>query len=317
MQLTLHEGSALLEREGHQPVTLHVDRTDKETFIIDWSPANDRWGQSELRFGSIAGAAGLIEDENKFWKLHAALPAGEVTSASSERESRKKVCMNASEDVLSSRLLPCRKCWDPDCEFRAPQGFDYCCWYCETRNRTGAGAPCAQQQLDTQTEDGHDPACSRLRMHVLARARWQLLKLTAEAQTEAACLVVPPRRLDTASKVHPAAVILFLTGAGHVDDHEDFFVGGVDLLMRNDQAMQECYILAPKPASGCGLWRPSSDLSAASWWRFCCLGCHSDFCFACAQRLDTFLGSEDGNATSLCHAGSAHGSTQARSPTQD
>ena len=181
MQLTLHEGSALLEREGHQPVTLHVDRTDNETFIIDWSPANDRWGQSELRFGSIEGAAGLIEEEKKFWKLHAALPAGKVTSASGGRESRIQVCMNASEDVLASRLLPCRKCQNPDCEFRASKGFGHCCWYCKTRDRTGAGASCAQQQGDAQTEDGHDPACSCLRMHVLARARWQFLQMTAEA----------------------------------------------------------------------------------------------------------------------------------------
>ena len=211
--------------------------------------------QSELRVGSIAGAAGLIEEEKKFWKLHAALPAGEETSASGGRESRIQVCMNASEDVLASRLLPCRKCRNPDCEFRAPKGFGHCCWYCKTRDRTRAGASCAQQQGDAQTEDGHDPACSRLRMHVLARARWQFLKLTAEAKAEAACLVVPPQQLDTASKVHPAAVILFLTGAGLVDDREDFFVGGVDLLLRNDDAMQECYVLAPKPAGGCGLLR--------------------------------------------------------------
>ena len=65
MQLTLHEGSALLEREGQQPVALRVEKTDNETFIIDWSPANDRWGVSELRFGSIDGEAGLIEDANK------------------------------------------------------------------------------------------------------------------------------------------------------------------------------------------------------------------------------------------------------------
>ena len=40
-----------------------------------------------------------------------------------------------------------------------------------------------------------------------------------------------------------------------MDDREDFFVGGVDLLLRNDDALKECYILAPKPASGCGLLR--------------------------------------------------------------
>ena len=89
-------------------------------------------------------------------------------------------------------------------------------------------------------------------MHVLARARWQFLKLTAEAQAEAACLVVPPQRLDTASKVHPAAVILFLTGAGHVDDREDFFVGGVDLLMRNDQAYKNATSSHRNPPAAAG-----------------------------------------------------------------
>ena len=127
MQLTLHEGSALLEREGQQPVALHVEKTNNETFIIDWSPANDRWGESELRFGSIDGAAGLIEEEKKFWKLHAALPAEEVTSASDGRQSRIQVCMSASVDVLASELLPCRKCQSSECEYRAPQGYQHCC----------------------------------------------------------------------------------------------------------------------------------------------------------------------------------------------
>ena len=91
MQLTLHEGSARLEREGQQPVTLHVDWTDNETFIIDWSPATDSWWQSQLRCGSIEGAAGFIEEENKFWKLHAAPPVEAVASASGGHECWIKV----------------------------------------------------------------------------------------------------------------------------------------------------------------------------------------------------------------------------------
>ena len=66
MQLTLHEGSAFLDRERHHPVTLHMDTTDNETFMIDWTPANDRWGQGEVRCSSIADAAGLIGEEMKF-----------------------------------------------------------------------------------------------------------------------------------------------------------------------------------------------------------------------------------------------------------
>ena len=71
------------------------------------------------------------------------------------------------------------------------------------------------------------------------RARWQFLNLTVEARVEAVCLVVPPLQVDTSSGFHLAAVILFLTGAGHVGDHEDFFVGGVDLLLRNDDASKQ------------------------------------------------------------------------------
>ena len=63
MQLTLREGSAFMEIEGQQPVTLHVDWMDNETLIIDWSPANERWGRSQLRVGSVDGAAGFIEEE--------------------------------------------------------------------------------------------------------------------------------------------------------------------------------------------------------------------------------------------------------------
>ena len=148
MHLTLREGSAFMEREGQQSVTLHLDWMDNETLIIDWSSANERWGRNQLRVGSVDGAAGLIEEENKFWKLHAALPAEDVTSASGGRGSRIQVCMNASEKVLASLLLPCRKCRTPECEFRAPKGFDHCCWYCKTRDRTGARAACPWEQED-------------------------------------------------------------------------------------------------------------------------------------------------------------------------
>ena len=151
-------------------MTLHVDWADNETFIIDWSPANDRWGQSQLRFGSREGASRLIEEENKFWKLHAALPVEEVASASGGHECWIKVCMNDSEEVLTSELLSCRKCQTRGCAYSTPKGYQHCCRDCMARDRARAGASCAQEQVDAQTEDGHDAACSRLRMHVFARA---------------------------------------------------------------------------------------------------------------------------------------------------
>ena len=96
MQLTLREGFALLERDGQQAVTLHVDWMGNETLIIDWSPANERWGRSQLRVDSTEGAAGRIEEYNKLWNLHAACPVEEVTSASGGHGSRIHVRINAS-----------------------------------------------------------------------------------------------------------------------------------------------------------------------------------------------------------------------------
>ena len=87
MQLCLRDNSALLEREDHHPVTLHVEWVDKGTLCIDWSPVNKSWGRNQLRGGSVARAAGLIEEHNKFWKQHASLPAEGVTSASGGRRS--------------------------------------------------------------------------------------------------------------------------------------------------------------------------------------------------------------------------------------
>ena len=173
--------------------------------------------------------------------------------ASSAPGSRFRERITASEEVLSSPLLQCRKCLTPQCEFRAPTGYDHCCWYCKTQNLTRAGVASPQQEEDAETEDGHDAACSRLRMGVLARARWEFLALKAEAKAQAACMVLPAHRGDSDARVHPAGVMLFLTGSGHVDDREDFFVGGVDLLLRNEDALKECYIVAPKPASNCGI----------------------------------------------------------------
>ena len=102
MQLTLRENSAILEREGHQPVTLHVDWIDETTLSIDWSPVNERWGRSQLRGGNVGGSAGLIEENHKFWKLHVVLHGGEVTSASSGLGSRFQDRMNRVAAPLHS-----------------------------------------------------------------------------------------------------------------------------------------------------------------------------------------------------------------------
>lgn len=49
-------------------------------------------------------------------------------------------------------------------------------------------------------------------------------------------------------------VILFLTGNGHVDDRQDFFGGGIDQLMRNNE-LKSYILLAPKPLSKTGVLR--------------------------------------------------------------
>ena len=92
-------------------------------------------------------------------------------SASSAPRSRFYDRINASEEVLSSPLLQCRKCLTPQCEFRAPTGYDHCCWYCKTQNLTRAGVASQQEEAAAETKDGNEAACSRLRMGELARAR--------------------------------------------------------------------------------------------------------------------------------------------------
>ena len=61
MQLTMDEDTSILEREGNRPVTVPVEKMDNQTYIIDWSPADERWGQSQLQFGFMEGTPGLIE----------------------------------------------------------------------------------------------------------------------------------------------------------------------------------------------------------------------------------------------------------------
>ena len=51
LQLTLDEETAILEREGSEPVTLPVQKVDPQTYSIDWSPVDERWVRGELQFG--------------------------------------------------------------------------------------------------------------------------------------------------------------------------------------------------------------------------------------------------------------------------
>ena len=290
MQLMLLGGDvARLEKDGREPISLHVDWMDDNTLRIDWTPANKNWGSSVVRLGHVSGVPGLIEDAAKFWKLADWLPAGGEEVSTSGRGTRSQVCLTVSEAVLASGLLPCRKCRTPACEFRAPQGYDHCCRNCKTR-------------AHAETHDGHDVACSRLKMSVLATARWQYLALESGSTVDAACLIVPPVREKFATGASPAGAILFLTGAGHVDDHEDFLVGGVDLLLRNDEALQGCHILAPKPNSGCGLLR-GKDGERLHW--------NEKACWALLVEVIRALGPEEVDVRKLYVTGFSLGAAAA------
>ena len=70
MQLMLLGGDvARLEKDGREPISLHVDWMDDNTLRIDWTPANKNWGSSVVRLGHVSGVPGLIEDEAKFWNF--------------------------------------------------------------------------------------------------------------------------------------------------------------------------------------------------------------------------------------------------------
>lgn len=108
-------------------------------------------------------------------------------------------------------------------------------------------------------DDGHLPDCARLKDTVLQGSWWEKFRCDQACTEEAACLVVPPVNNEASPK--PAPVILFLTGNGHVNDRQDFFWGGVDLLLRNPRVRAECFVVVPKPTTRNGLLRYKEDWS--------------------------------------------------------
>lgn len=73
-------------------------------------------------------------------------------------------------------------------------------------------------------------------------------------------------------------VLLFMTGNGHVNDRQDFFSGGIDQLMRNND-LKSYYMLAPKPLSSTGVMRRT-----VPWKRKKLVGCLFLF-FACRSSI--------------------------------
>lgn len=165
--------------------------------------------------------------------------------------------------------------------------------------------------------DGHLVDCSRLEANVLRSCWWEELcckpcraKNTegdsemsveegeAEVLEQAACFVAPP-----SDAKGPAPVVLYLTGHGHVDGRQDFFSGGVDLLMRNDSLRTCCTILALRPMSDSGLLRGSAEESGCSW--------DEDAVWNCFTQVLQRLGSERVDSSKLYVTGISLGAAGA------
>lgn len=154
-------------------------------------------------------------------------------------------------------LVSCEECKTEGCTFNAT--FDgYCCLPCQgatTQPGTwGSGRPLS---------DGHEPGCSRLQRELLERSWWEYYRCDLNYDEDATCLVVPPS--GEVAGTHPAPVILFLTGNGHVNDKENFFDRGVDVLLKNEVVRQSCYVVAPRPTTASGLIRNPWDYWNRSW----------------------------------------------------
>lgn len=150
-------------------------------------------------------------------------------------------------NAVDSDIHPWKKCIN--CDFRAEKNKDKWEKCCEKCGKDGV--TCSIQH--------HDAHCSRLTKQDLARCYWECVKCDTTASEDAKCLVVPP-----SCGQGPRPVLLFLTGNGHVNDRQDFFSGGIDQLMRNND-LKGYWIMAPKPLSATGVMRKNEK-----WrWTWC------------------------------------------------
>lgn len=150
------------------------------------------------------------------------------------------VAMNAWE----SDIVPCKKCIN--CDYKAEKNKDKCCEKCGQE-----GTTCIIQH--------HEAHCPRLTQQDLERCWWESVKIDTVAPEPCKCLVVPP---SCGEGPHP--VLLFMTGNGHVNDRQDFFSGGIDQLMRNND-LKSYYMLAPKPMSSTGVMRRTEKQWRWTW----------------------------------------------------
>jgi len=195
--------------------------------------------------------------------------------------------MSKPTSAWDSSIVPCKPCQTQGCKYRALTTSPYCCQQCEGVERTQGGAVPApagtipQQDIECSngcksvssearaSGVGHDPGCPRLEKKDLEACWWETLHCDAAHSENAACFVAPPLAAGSAPAVGeeasnsvPAPVILFLSGNGHIDDRQDFFWGGVDLLLLNPVFREQYFVLAPKPTSKSGLLRYNDN------WRY-------------------------------------------------
>ena len=245
MQLTLDRETAVLDREGHEPVTVHVEKIDDETYNIDWSPVDERWGQSQLQFGCMEGTPGLIEAKGKFWKMHAVLPDTAVQSAHGWPEGHARE-YRAGRRGLRTGASPASAASStkPDVTRNCPG-----------QREDNSAEASAESGVTPDQQQAQDAAESPAALPIVARA-----ELRAELSQEWISSAVA-----TGRKACPGC-----NGVLVWSDHsEGRYSNG----------------WACDNHRTCGVWRPGPDLAAEERWRFLCLTCHRDFCKDCGELL--------------------------------
>merc|ERR550537_1450495 len=95
---------------------------------------------------------------------------------------------------------------------------------------------------------------------------WESFRCDKSCTEDARAYVVTPSSSSSPNEARkPAPVLLFLSGNGHVDDREPFFVGGVDIILRNERIRRNFVVISPKPMSNNGLLRYTGEGWARDW----------------------------------------------------
>ena len=94
MRMQLFGDTAVVEYPRHKTNkldTLSLIKEDDDSCIIDWTPVDPSWQTARLQFAEVEGVEGMLEDGEKFWKLHEEYSAAEVARRMSQRRSQSPV----------------------------------------------------------------------------------------------------------------------------------------------------------------------------------------------------------------------------------